>query len=200
METKICCVCNKKKPLSDFKNRSDSKDGKRNNCIKCYKDYQINYYESNKEINKDKRKEQTKIYRNNNKDKINQLRINYKPKRNLNHRERFKTDELYRINCNLRAMVHKSFRSKNHIKKSKTIDILGLKIDDFKLYLESKFEPWMSWNNYGLYNGCPNYGWDIDHIKPLKTATSEEDVIELNHYTNLQPLCSYVNRNIKRDN
>ena len=45
--------------------------------------------------------------------------------------------------------------------------------------------------------GC---GWDIDHIEPLANATCEEDIIRLNHYTNLRPLCSKVNRDIKRDN
>jgi hypothetical protein len=57
----------------------------------------------------------------------------------------------------------------------------------------------MTWENYGLYNKQFNYGWDIDHIVPLASAITEEDVIKLNHYTNLQPLCSYTNRNIKRD-
>jgi hypothetical protein len=42
-------------------------------------------------------------------------------------------------------------------------------------------------------------GWDIDHIVPLCTAKSPEEVLSLNHYTNLRPLCSHVNRNIKRD-
>lgn len=58
----------------------------------------------------------------------------------------------------------------------------------------------MTWDNYGLYNGEPNYGWDIDHIIPTTTAFSEEELLKLNHYTNLQPLCSYINRVIKRDN
>jgi hypothetical protein len=57
----------------------------------------------------------------------------------------------------------------------------------------------MSWDNYGKYNGELNYGWDIDHIIPQSSALNEEDVIKLNHYTNLQPLCSKVNRHIKRD-
>jgi hypothetical protein len=64
---------------------------------------------------------------------------------------------------------------------------------------ESKFESWMSWENKGLYNGELNYGWDIDHIIPLSSADIEEDIIRLNHYTNLQPLCSKVNREIKKD-
>ena len=62
-----------------------------------------------------------------------------------------------------------------------------------------KFESWMSWENRGLYNGELNYGWDIDHIVPLSSAKKEDDIIKLNHYSNLQPLCSKVNRDIKRD-
>lgn len=57
----------------------------------------------------------------------------------------------------------------------------------------------MTWKNRGLYNGELNYGWDIDHIIPSSSAASEEEIIRLNHYTNLQPLCSRINRNIKKD-
>jgi hypothetical protein len=58
---------------------------------------------------------------------------------------------------------------------------------------------------YGLYNGELNYGelnygWDIDHKIPLSSGKTEEKIIELNHYTNLQPLCSKINRDIKKDN
>ena len=57
----------------------------------------------------------------------------------------------------------------------------------------------MSWNNHGKYNKELNYGWDIDHIIPVSSATSEEQLIKLNHYSNLQPLCSKINRDIKKN-
>jgi hypothetical protein len=57
----------------------------------------------------------------------------------------------------------------------------------------------MTWDNYGLYNGELNYGWDIDHIIPLSSGKTEDDLINLNHYTNLQPLCSKINRDIKKN-
>jgi hypothetical protein len=57
----------------------------------------------------------------------------------------------------------------------------------------------MTWENRGLFNGTENYGWDLDHIIPISSATTEEQVIELNHYTNFQPLCSHINRNVKKD-
>lgn len=49
------------------------------------------------------------------------------------------------------------------------------------------------------HNGEKNYGWDIDHIQPLSEAKSKEEIIMLNHYTNLQPLCSKINRDIKKN-
>ena len=38
----------------------------------------------------------------------------------------------------------------------------------------------MSWDNYGK--------WHIDHIIPLSSAKTEQDILKLCHYTNLQPL------------
>lgn len=57
----------------------------------------------------------------------------------------------------------------------------------------------MTWENKGLYNGELNHGWDIDHIIPTSSAKTEEEVVKLNHYTNLQPLCSKINRDIKKN-
>ena len=77
---------------------------------------------------------------------------------------------------------------------------MGCSLSEFKTHLESNFEDWMCWDNYGLYNGELNYGWDIDHIVPSSSAKTEEESVKLNHYTNLQPLCGKINRVIKRNN
>jgi hypothetical protein len=63
----------------------------------------------------------------------------------------------------------------------------------------------MNWDNYGNPKDNIlelNKTWDIDHITPLATATAtnEATIIKFNHYSNLQPLCSYTNRFIKKDN
>ena len=55
----------------------------------------------------------------------------------------------------------------------------------------------MNWNNYGNpKDGILelNKTWDLYHIKPLITGKTEEEIIKLNHFTNYQPLCSYINR------
>jgi hypothetical protein len=72
--------------------------------------------------------------------------------------------------------------------------------EELKLHLENQFESWMNWDNYGKYQKDTfNFGWDLDHIIPVSSALNEEDIIMLNHYINLQPLCSKFNRDLKKD-
>lgn len=81
--------------------------------------------------------------------------------------------------------------------KKKYLDkqlMFGCTAKYLKQHIESLFEPWMTWENKSLYNGTLNYGWDVDHIIQLSTAKTIEDVVKLNHYTNLRPLCTYKNR------
>lgn len=125
--------------------------------------------------------------------------LDFKEKRNLHRKERLKVDIIFRISHYIRTSIGYCLRKNGYSKQSKTEDILGCSYMDFKLYIESKFEDWMNWENRGMFNGQINYGWDIDHIIPVSSAKTEEDIIKLNHYTNLQPLCSYTNRHIKRN-
>lgn len=152
------------------------------------------YYEANKnkakqyyEANKDRLKQQNKQYREANKDKINE----YQKNRKLN-------DVLFKLSGNIRALINVSLKRSGYKKTSKTFLILGCTFEEFKTHLESKFEDWQNWDNYGLYNGSANYGWDIDHITPNSSAITEDELIKLNHYTNLKPLCSYTNRVLKK--
>jgi hypothetical protein len=120
-------------------------------------------------------------------------------KREYNQKkERLKTDPLFKLSCNVRTLVRESIKRGYTKKSKKTEEILGCNFEDLKQYFENLFEPWMSWENYGKYNGDLNYGWDIDHIIPLRVGKSDEEILKLNHYTNLQPLCGYTNRHIKR--
>ncbi len=113
-------------------------------------------------------------------------------------KQRLKTDALFKLKCNIRTIVRASLKRGFTKKSKKTEEIIGCSFHELKQHFESRFEPWMNWENYGRYNGELNYGWDIDHIIPLRTAKTEEELISLNHYTNLQPLCGYTNRHIKR--
>ena len=169
------------------------------NNVNKIKKRDVEYYENNREIILKKKKE----YRQQNKDKIKEYRLTIKEGLRNYYNDKYSTDNLYKLSHSTRCLISGSLRKKGFSKKSKTCEILGCTFEEFKTYLESKFKPWMDWNNYGNWNGQPkemNVSWDIDHIIPLSSAITEEDIINLNHYSNLQPLCSYYNRYEKKDN
>ena len=115
-----------------------------------------------------------------------------------NRKKRLKKDILFFIQSKISNAIRRSV-SKKTKKSKRSADILGLTIEEFREYIESLFEPWMNWGNYGKYNGELNYGWDLDHIIPSSSAKNEEEIYLLNYWTNFQPLCSKVNRDIKKD-
>jgi len=76
--------------------------------------------------------------------------------------------------------MRNAFINKGFVKNSKTEDILGCKVEFFNEYIESKFTNGMSWERISDIH--------LDHIIPLATVVTEEDIYRLNHYTNFQPL------------
>jgi hypothetical protein len=171
---------------------------------KAWKENNPEKYKANYQNYKENNPDKIKKWRSENQDKIKEWRKNYKAnnkdKRNEYERNKKATDPKYKLGCDIRSIIVGSFKKNFFNKTSRTYLILGCTLEEFKKYLESKFESWMTWDNRGKYNGTLNFGWDIDHIIPLDTAETIEDIIRLNHYSNLQPLCSKVNRDIKKNN
>ena len=221
METKECTKCKSIKELTEFQKDIRYSQGVKNNCKICNSEYKklyklknqekvSEYNKTYKENNIDKIKDYEKNRFIKNKDKISlynkQYKIDNKERdriknnttKRLYKQKRIASDPLYKLNINTRSLIAISIKRKGYSKNAKSISILGCSIEDFKNHLESKFESWMNWDNYGKYNGTLNFGWDIDHIIPISSAMNEEEIIKLNHYTNLQPLCSYTNRYIKK--
>jgi hypothetical protein len=111
---------------------------------------------------------------------------------------RMESYRLCKFKMGVRNLINSSLKRKGYTKKSRTQEILGCSFEEFKIHLESKFEPWMNWENRGKIGNELNIGWDLDHIIPLSSVKTEEEILKLNNYTNFQPLCSYTNRYIKR--
>lgn len=157
-------------------------------------DYHKNYYIDNKEELQIIRKN---WYLENREETIQKM-----VKRSKNRRD---IDPLYRISGNLRISIGTSFKNTLNGKYSKskhTKEILGCDFEEFVKHIESQFKSWMNLENYGNpKDGILelNKTWDLDHIIPLSSAKTEDDLYKLNHYTNFQPLCSYTNRLIKRN-
>jgi hypothetical protein len=200
---KFCIECSLYYDYSYFSKDKNYKDGYCKRCKGCKKvkdsesyirrrDKILKQSKNNYLENRDKILKQSKIDYLKNRDEIIYRNSEYR-------NNRLKDDLIFKLKHRYRSLISYSYKSKSIKKNSKTQDILGCSFEYFKLYLESKFDYWMTWENKGLYNGELNHGWDIDHIIPLSSAETEEDIVKLNHYTNLQPLCSYTNRYIKRD-
>lgn len=101
-------------------------------------------------------------------------------------KNKFKNDPLFALKKRLRTLIRGSFRKSGYTNFTmKTESIVGISYNEFKIYMESKFVNGMSWDNRGE--------WHIDHIIPLSSAKSEDELIALSHYTNLQPLWAMDN-------
>jgi len=78
------------------------------------------------------------------------------------------------------SLIHRCRRAKT----DKTAKILGYTTKQLLDHLESRFQPGMSWDNYGNRKDC----WSIDHIRPISTFPQTASVKEINALSNLQPM------------
>ena len=164
-------------------------------CKKCRSDYNNKYRKENIEKVKENRRE----YYQKKKDSPEWLeeRKQYLDKWRIDNIQKVRDydNRVYRENDNrnivkkMRARMHMALKFGRGVKKKNTINYLGCSIDEFKLYLTSKFTKGMSWDL--LMCGEIH----IDHIRPCISFNlkKEEDLKECFHYTNMQPLWAVDN-------
>lgn len=190
---KTCSRCKIEKSLECYTKHKSVKDGFSIYCKECKKilsaeSYQrniekikkksIEYYQKNHE----KIKERSTVYYNDNNKKIKSRMSEYNKKNRTKINQKIKqktiSNPLFKLSKSVRARIYQ-YVSKNG---KKTIDLIGCSYNFLKEHLEKQFKEGMSWDNHS------KYGWHIDHIVPLSSAKTEEELIKLCHYTNLQPL------------
>jgi len=198
--TKVCTKCKISKPVPSFNKDSRLKSGLRSDCKDCQKQYKNDnkeliahkkkeWREKNKEFlseyhhewyinNIEEKRDYDKNYRKDNKTNINEYNKLYQKRKR-------KIDPLYNLISNIRSLISNSISSRGFSKNSKSAQILGCSFEDFKIHIENQFPEGMSWENRS--------DWHLDHIKPISLATTEEEIITLNHYTNFQPLWAIDN-------
>jgi len=156
------------------------------------------------DIGKAYRKEYSKAhrkkYRSSEKDKA--YRIDYNKKyrrtekakiaRRKRRKYRFTNDPMFKLNILIRTRIHKYIMMKSLKKSKRTFEIVGCTPQELRTFIENKFQPGMTWDNWSLN------GWHIDHIIPLDSAKSEDEFMKLCHYTNLQPL--WAKDNLSKSN
>lgn len=107
------------------------------------------------------------------------------------NRKRRASDPLFRLQANLRARIHQALKSRKP-PSSRTMKSTGCTIQFLKGWLESRWQPGMSWENYG------NHGWHVDHVIPCNAfdLSKPEEALQCFHYSNLQPL--WAKENLKK--
>lgn len=190
METKICSKCSEEKSLEEYYKKKGCLYGVNSYCKKChlkikqelrkknpeeYRRQTKKYYELTKEEQSIKKKNWIK----NNREKYNSYWTNRK-----------KEDVIFKLLMGMRSRLSSYLKKENITKKNKTFEIVGCTPDELKIYLEERFTDGMCWDNRGK--------WHIDHIIPLSSAKTEDELYNLCHYTNLQPL--WAVDNLKKGN
>lgn len=181
---KKCNKCTVVKSIDCFGKHKITKDGYNGICKSCNASKTRQFYISNKsevlQKQKDRRQQnptpyriRDKKYRTKNRSQVSETkrRIQYKKRQN---------DDLYKLSCNIRSLISKTFKRKGFSKKSKTYLILGCDFTHFQAHLLDQF--------IKRYGRKPNENdvLEIDHIKPILLAKNESDILKLNHFTNLQ--------------
>jgi hypothetical protein len=215
---KKCSKCHEIKDVCEFTKDKNKLDGLFVYCKVCKKLSAIKEYKKNKERiltyqkrhylensnkiksrilnyelkNKEKIKEKVKTYYQKNIENrllyAKQYRENNKENRNAYEANRKKNDPIYKLKHLVRNRIYKFLILKRITKNNTTFEIVGCTPQELKIYLEQKFINNMSWENQGK--------WHIDHIIPLSSAKTEEELYKLCHFTNLQPM--WATDNIKK--
>jgi hypothetical protein len=129
----------------------------------------------------EERKQQMINYSNANRDKVYKAVKAYLKRRLEN--------PLYKEELRIRNIIRAARRNGGYKENSSLNRIVGCSWSDYMKHIESTWEDWMNWGNYGRAKGC----WCIDHILPPSQADSIEGVRERFHYSNTRALCSAAN-------
>jgi len=105
------------------------------------------------------------------------------------HARNMKTNIEYRLEHSVRNRINGCL-ARNKCQRFYSYKVLtGCSWKDLKIYLEARFKPGMSWDNYGFS------GWHIDHVEEicsfdLKKPSQQKKAF---NYKNLQPLWAWEN-------
>lgn len=200
---KICFHCHEDKPFSEYNKCKSGKYGLHGHCRSCQQKIKKAWYIKNQESERAKSRIYHELaadhYKEYNRKRWLEKKHILGPKQNERRRKehakikaRIQRKEWIsipqnKIACTLRSRIRGVL--KNIKKNAETERLLGCSFEDLRVYLESKFLPGMTWDNYGTN------GWHIDHIIPCASfdLTIVENQQKCFHYTNLQPLWAIDN-------
>jgi 5-methylcytosine-specific restriction endonuclease McrA len=199
-----CCECEQKRKAMYYRKN-------RKNILLRVKKYNIqNIHKRRKYLNDNAHylKRQKKIYHDLHKDEEKAYRVKFYRKHRkrlirlqvLARKRKYKNDIVFRLRHLVSCAIGKAIK-----KNGKSfINRIGYSVAELKIHLESRFEPWMNWNNYGTYNAfqwddsnVKTWTWQIDHIIPQSslpyTSMTDDNFKKCWALRNLRPYSSKQN-------
>lgn len=151
-----CTGCGKFEPFDQFTIDKNTSDGYNSRCKKMIVETKVNYKDQS---------ENRKKWRQNNLERSREISNNWEKRKK-------KEDPSYKLQRNIKNTICASIRNYNEFhndKKEKFEEALFKYLpytpEQLTAHLESLWEPWMNWDNYGKYDkNRPT--WQIDHIYP----------------------------------
>lgn len=165
---KRCSTCGQDKPADrqNFSAMKSTRDGLHCVCKQCDSIRLYLTYQANPERAKLIRK----TYVAKNKRKVYEATVKWK-----------KSSPLRIFATRMREFVRSSVKRRGFVKTARTQEIIGCNWEFFQSHIERQFLKGMTWEKMGSEI-------HIDHITPISTAKTQEDVIALSHFTNLRPM------------
>lgn len=159
--------------------------GRRTSCLVCYREDGSRRSRVFYKKHEQQQKVQSKLYYRENKEHI--LKRNY-----IYVRQKRRIDLNFKLAANIRARLNCAL--KNNQKVGSSVANLGCSIEELKIYLETQFQPGMTWENWS------QTGWHIDHKIPLSklNLSNPVDFARAVHFSNLQPL--WASANLEKSN
>ncbi len=229
MEQIICLRCNQDKATNDFYYRSNG--SRILPCKLCIKANNANYYVDNKatiserkiahynenkeeilvkvksyqESNAEKISAQKKVYYQANREEIISKQVKYRAKSLRQYYQNYKNNPEYKIRKRLSFSIARTLKKNGGSKNGNSIlKFLPYSIQELKEHLETQFEPWMTWDNWGNYsketwddNDISTWTWQIDHVIPHSdfqySSMEDEEFKKCWSLENLRPLSSKTN-------
>lgn len=209
MKTKTCSKCNTIKPVCQFTKASKSPDGLMYYCKPCQVEYRNQWRRlhgvkprANIRTSSMQRcvcckrwkvfskfgADRTRVHGRNTtckkcaNESAKRYAISHRSRLNDYQRIAYRKNVQRKLGRILRNRVYQALRG--YHKSASSIELLGCSIDTFRVYLERRWAPGMSWDNYAVN------GWHIDHIIPCSAfdLTDPSEQRACFHYTNQQPL------------
>lgn len=181
-----CRVCADVKPLTSYRVKSGAHSLR---CLSCTNGKLREEYSQNVNGIRDRLTEHGKKRRRKHGERLNAEKKLYvaanrakvTQRQNDWAKAKLRADPVFALKKRIRSLIGNAFASIGCQKNSETQAILGCTWDEFRAHIERQFTAGMAWDRMGREI-------HIDHIQPLATAASLQDIIALNHFTNLRPM------------